>query len=316
MSTGSAQGAPGALIGKVMRHLDAPRLGCTIILATRPERGDDDGPPVELSYMDVDDDSVHGIVSVCKDFAKHRREWAEVPLDMDADNEIPREEYHMVAKAKVPSIEIHTAATRRQIGELDPAFVARLKSLQVRLDTKGRTVVFFRRFTKGKVLSQGKKLGRLTDGRLSLSKETLMELPSDYDCCLYGDDLAVFNRLHFEEIFEYHEHHLSQHREVFEGLKNAKVNIANFDDMLEKTRSNKRMLRKFGAIMDKGIYEWDFAKISRFLKRRKIKKISTDAKTRTVTFDGAQAMLDFYNDAHLDSKATQRRYRAQSKSPE
>ena len=52
------------------------------------------GPPVELSYMDVDDDSVPGIVSVCRDFAKHRREWAEVPLDMDADNEIPREEYH------------------------------------------------------------------------------------------------------------------------------------------------------------------------------------------------------------------------------
>lgn len=222
----------------------------------------------------------------------------------------------MVAKAKVPLIEVHTAATRRQIGALDPSFVDRLKSLQVRLDTGNRTVVFFRGFTKGKVLSQGKKLGRLTDGRLSLSKETLMELPSDYDCCLYGDDLAVFHRPHFEDIFGYHDYHLSQHRKVFEGLENAKVNIDRFDEIEEQTRGDKRKLRKFSAIRDKGMYKWGFARIEKFLKERNIPKVHADPKTRTVVFDSAQAMLDFYNDAHLDSKATGRRYRAQSKSRE
>lgn len=311
MSDGSGRGA---LIEKVMRHLDAPGLACTIVLATRPEGGSEH--PIELSYMDVDRGSVAGIAFGCREFAKHRRGWAEVQLDLNDDNEIPREEYHVVAKADVPSFELHTARPRRQIEELDEDFVVRLKSMQVRLQTRSRTVVFFRKFTKGKVLSQSKKLGRLTNGTLSLSKDTLIELPGDYDCCLYGDDLAVFNRPHFEDIFGYHEHHLSLHNEVFAGLEGASVNIDRFDELLEQTRSDKRKLRKFGSIRDKGMYKWDFDEIEKFLKKRNIPKVSTNPKTRTVAFDSAQAMLDFYNDAHLDSKATNRRYKVQSKSPE
>lgn len=317
MVTGSGGGSPDTLLGRVLRHLDAPGLACTIVLATRPEGGAGGGEdPVELSYMDVDADSVAGIASGCRDFVEHRIGWAEVPLDLDSDNEIPREEYHVVASDKVPSIELHKARTRRQIEELDPAFVGRLKSLQVRLETRNRTAVFFRRFTKGKVLSQGKKLGRLTNGRLSLSRDTLIELPGDYDCCLHGDSVAVFHRPHFEDIFGYHEHHLSLHEEVFEGLENASVTIDRFGEMMEQTRGDKRKLRKFGAIRDKGMYKWGFGRIEKFLRKRNTPTVRADPRTRTVAFDSAQALLDFYNDAHLDSRATGRRYRAQSKSRE
>ena len=312
MSSGSARGA---LLGGVLRHLDAPGLACTVVFAARPAGGDG-GDPVELSYMDVDRDSVDGIVSACRDFVEHRAGWAETRLDLDTDNEIPREEYHVAARADVPSIGAHTAMARRQIENLDPGFVAMLQSLQVRLQTRARTVVFFRRFTKGKVLTQGKKIWRLTEGRLRVSRDTLIELPGDYDCCLYGDDLAVFHRPHFEDIFGYHEHHLSLHGEVFAGLEKSNVNIDRFAELLEQTRGDKRKLRKFGSIRDKGMYKWDFAKINGFLKKRNITTVRADPATRTVEFDNAQAMLDFYNDAHLDSKATGRKYRAQSKSRE
>ena len=273
---------PGALIGGVMRHLHSPDLTCTIVLATRPEGGatggDDGAEPVELSYMDVDRDSVAGIVADCIGFVEHRRGWDEVPLDLDADNEIPLEEYHVIASAEVPFIELHTARPRNQIEELGPNFVSRLKSLQVRLQTRKRTVIFFRKYTKGKVLSQGKKLGRLTNGKLRLSKETLIELPGDYDCCLYEDVLAVFNRLHFEDIFGYRDYHLSLHEEVFEGLANTGVTIERLDEIMEQTRNDKRKLRKFGSIRDKGMYQWDFDKIEKFLKRRNIPRSASTTK--------------------------------------
>ena len=86
--------------------------------------------------------------------------------------------------------------------------------------------------------------------------------------------------------------------------------------MFEKTRNDKRKLRKFASIRDKGIYKWGYARIEKFLKERAIRTVRLDPKTRAITFDNAQAMLDFYNDAHLDSKATGRQYKAQSKSQE
>lgn len=317
MSAGSGRGAGGALLEGVLRHLGDADLTCTVVFAAKPAAGGGGGSgEVELSYMDVDTGSVDGIVSGCRDFVEHRRGWPETRLDLDADNEIPRQEYHVVAEGEVPSIGLHTARARRQIEILDPEFAARLKSVQMRLQTRRGAAVFFRRFTKGKVLTQGKKIGRLTNGRLSVSRDTLIELPGDYDCCLYGGTLAVFHRPHFEDIFGYHEHHLLQHADVFGHLERADVNIDRFAELMEQTRGDKRKLRKFGPIRDKGIYRWDFAKIARFLKRRKITTVRTVAATRTVEFDNAQAMLDFYNDAHLDSRATGRKYRAQSKSRE
>lgn len=318
MSAGSAQGAPGSLLKGVLRHLGAPGLECTIVFTAKPAGGGADGGEehVDLLYMDVDANSVGDIVSGCRDFVEHRKEWAEARLDLDADNEVPRQEYHVIAEDEVPSIALHTAKTRHQIERLDPEFVARLKSVQIRLQTRSTTAVFFTKFTKSKVLTQSKKIGRLTDGTLTLSKDTLIELPVYYDCCLYEGNLAVFHRPRFEDIFGYHAYHLSLHDEVFAHLRQTNANIDRFDDLLEQTRSDKRKLRKFGPIKDKGIYEWSFDDIDGFLKKRNITTVRTDPATHKIMFDSAQAMLDFYNDAHLDSKATGRRYRAQSKSRE
>ena len=318
MNAGRARGAPSALLEDVLRPLGAPGLECTVVFAARPEATSGGGGEgeVELSYMDVDRDSVDSIVSSCRDFVEHRKGWSEERLELDIDNEIPREEYHVVAEGEVQSIALHTAKTRRQIEVLDPEFAARLKSVQMRLQTRSGTVVFFRRFTKGKVLTQGKNIALLTNGTLRVSRDTLIELPGDYDCCLYGGTLAVFHRPHFEDIFGYHEHHLSLHAEVFDHLERANVSIDRFDELMEQTRSDKRKLRKFGPIKDKGMYKWDFAKIDKFLKKRNITTVRAVRATRTVEFDNAQALLDFYNDAHLDSRATGRKYRAQSKSRE
>ena len=309
----------GALLERIARHLDSPDLVCTAVFAFRPARRDASGgaqEPVELRYMDMDRRSVPVIVDACRAFVEHRAKWTETALDMNSDNEIPREEYSVVAKNKVPSIELHTEGRGRPIHTLDPGLVSRLKSLQIRLQTRDTTAVFFRKFTKGRVHLESKKIWRVFDGVLGVLKDTIIDLPGDYDCCLIGNKLAVFHRNRFEEIFGYREFHLSAHGEVFAHLKKADVNIANLDDLLEKTRNNKLKLRKFAPIRDKGMYRWDYERIAKFLEERTVGTVRLDPETRTVEFDNPQALLDFYNDAHLDSKATGRKYRAQSKSRE
>ena len=315
--------AKGGLLGKIVRHLDSPYLTCTVVLSTRPAGWragqtvlDGAGEPVELSYMDMDRGSVPEIVGGCKGFVKRRLDWSETPMDMNSDNEMSQEEYSVAAASRVHSLGLHTADVVNQIGALDPKLTRRLKSLQIRLRTSNATVIFFRKFTKGRVHIKNKNMLRLYRGVLTVPKDTLIDLPGDYDCCLFGHNLAVFNRRRFEEIFGYRRFHLSSHKSVFAHLKKSDVKISNFNEMLEKTRSDNRKLRKFASIQDKGIYKYNYEEMEEFLKERTIRTVRLDPKTRTITFDNAQAMLDFYNDAHLDSKATGRRYRAQSKSRE
>lgn len=309
----------GILLERLAQHLDSPGLACTAVFAFRPVgRGVSGGTPdpVELRYMEIDRRSVPVIVDGCREFVEHRAGWTETALDMNSDNEIPREEYNVVAKGNVPSIELHTGGRGRPIPALDRSLASRLKSLQIRLQTRDATAVFFRKFTKGRVHMESKKIWRVFDGVLGVLEDTIIDLPGDYDCCLLGNRLAVFRRNRFEEIFGYRKFHLSAHKDVFAHLKKADVNIANFDDLLKQTRNDKRKLRKFAPIRDKGMHKWSYERIEKFLEERAVSTVRLDPKTRTVEFDSAQAMLDFYNDAHLDSKATGRRYRAQSKSRE
>lgn len=310
--------AEGELLSAIARHLDSQHLTCTVVFATKPaDRTAPDGAePVELSYMDMDRGSLPEIVNSCRDFVKHRLEWTETPMDMNSDNEMPQEEYSVAAMNDVPSLEFHMGDARDKINALDPKLASRLKSLQIRLETRDAKVIFFRKFTKGRVHIKNKNILRLYRGLLTVPKDTLIDLPGDYDCCFFGSKLAVFQRKRFEEIFDYRRFHLSTHGKIFAHLKKAGVKITNFDEMFEKTRNDKRKLRKFASIRDKGIYKWGYARIEKFLKERAIRTVRLDPKTRAITFDNAQAMLDFYNDAHLDSKATGRQYKAQSKSQE
>lgn len=314
--------ARGRLLEEIARHLDAPGLTCKVVFATQPpgrragQAALDGAEPVDLSYMDMDKKSVPEIVGSCKEFVRRRLEWAETPLDLDTDNEMPREEYSVATTAEVHSLEHHMRDAADQIESLDSRMALGLKSLQLRLQTEDVTVIFFRKFTKGRVHIKNRNMLRLYRGVLTVPKDTLIDLPGDYDCCLFGHKLAVFNRRRFEEIFGYRRFHLLSHKKVFAHLKKSDVTIDNLDELSAKTRSDKRKLRKFASILDKGIYKYKYEEIEAFLKERAVRTVHLDPKTRTISFDSAQAMLDFYNDSHLDSKATGRRYRAQSKSRE
>ncbi len=64
------------------------------------------------------------------------------------------------------------------------------------------------------------------------------------------------------------------------------------------------------------MYQWSFKQIVSFLEIRPTATITIDPKKKKIKFKNVYAMIHFFNDSHLDSKATNRKYLVQDKSVE
>ncbi len=280
------------------------------------EKDEDDEIVVKLQYMDLDINSINGIVSNCRDFITHRENWDHDDYGKDRDAELIKK-YNVENIQNIPNKDRYLKGTNGQVRYIEDDFVDSLKSIQFRFQTQGQTVVFFRKFTPQKILSHGKRTWKAISGVLKLNEDNIVEVPIDYDCCKYKDDMIIFHPDNFEDLFDYHEIHEKFHKEIFGHFeKKADYEIIDYDKIKEQTLTHPQKLRKLPAIKEKGMYLWTFAQIEAFLKFRPTPTVVADHKKKTLKFKNVYAMMDFFNDAHLDSKATNLSYLAQHKSVE
>lgn len=303
------------LMRKIIHFLAKDNLTCQVIFVTKKKV--DGELDTTLQYMDLTREAIRELISSCQAFVKHREEWEEEQYGKNRDDELIRK-YNTEIMANIPNTNRYLRSTDLKAESLgDTELINHLKFIQFRFESNDKTVIFVRKFTPAKILSHGRKLLREISGTLTLTDESIAEMPTDYDFCKYYNDVAIFHPDNFEEFFDYHEIHEKDHKKVFNYLLNkADYEIEDFDEYRAITLEHPQKLRKLPAIEEKQIYLWTFRKIQAFLKVRPMSTVKLDVRNKTIKFKNVFAMMDFYNDAHLTSQATSTNYLARSKSRE
>lgn len=266
--------------------------------------------------MDLTINSINEMITICQKFVKEKDDWNHEEYGNNRD-EILIRKYNTEILKNIPNKKRYLKEPDEQAEYFDDDLVNNLKFIQFRFQNRGQTVIFLRKFTKQRVLSHGKKLLRQVSGVLELTDDSIMEIPTDYDCCIYGNDIIIFHPDNFEDLFDYHEIHEEYYKTVFNHLeKKIDYKIEGLDRYKEQIHAHPQKLRKLPAIQEKEMYMMSFKDVTAFLKKRPTPSVIIDKKKKSIKFQDVFAMIHFYNDAHLTSLATGTNYLAQHKSIE
>ena len=326
MSQNTKRGAQGGILGRIADLLGGDGLTCHVVFVsrkktdatTRREKGR--RHDFDLVGMNPRSRAYDEIVGRYKRFVKERQEWRPIPLATGDDGgEPPEGSYYVERTADVPFQEEHLAEPGEgwQAG-FDKKFISRIAALQFRFERGGDEAVFIKRFTPGKIFKHKKRTAfRFKDGGIDIASDDVVDLPEGCDCCVFGDYTLIFDRAHYENMFDHHVMYEAVHKKVFEHFrKKSDFEIVDIDRLESQTLSDPRKLRKFSAIVKRGIWGMPFDQIRKFLEERTIPSVTVTTSPNRIAFKDSGAMIHFLNDAHLDSKATGRPYLASSKTEE
>ena len=311
----------GGAIGPVHELVrDGEDLSCSVIFAMRDERragGDGDG--LILARMNLEPRAFDEIVARIRRFVEKRLDWDAVKLGGDGDEgDGPAPgSYYVEDAAAVTRPDRYSGGPDDEYRALDGKSVPRLVAVTFVIEGPRGSAAFTKKFTPGKVITEKRPHFTLAKAVIDVEDDDVVDLPEKYDCCLHGDDMLIFDRPNFEDLFGYHEQHAGIHRQVFGHWRSgADYEIAGLDKYEAQTASDPTKMRKFRAIRDREIYRWEFARIRAFLRGHPVDGIEVRDEPPRIAFKSVYTLLHFFNDAHLTSGATNRRYLATSKREE
>lgn len=98
-------------------------------------------------------------------------------------------------------------------------FVRHLWAYAVDVSTGDTRCVFFRKYSKSKVIRKSKDAIIWNDGRLSRAEQNLLVIDDQVDCVCIDNQLLVANQMAFETIFDYFDHYANKAEETIEQLR-------------------------------------------------------------------------------------------------
>ena len=326
MSQSTSRGPPGGALSRIAGLLDSDDLACHVVFVSRKKvaskvrRKEDRRHDFDLVGMNPRDRAYAELVGRCRAFVRERSEWRQIPLEVGDDGgEPPEGSYYVVNVENVPFYDEYLAEPAGDgKDKFDKKFISMIAAIQLRLTGDGGEAVFIRRFTPGKIFKRKKRtLFKFAEGDIDVEADDVVDLPEGYDCCIFGDHALIFNRAHYENMFDHYAIYEAVHKRVFAHFKKrSDFEIADIEKLEAQTLNDPAKLRRFPAILKRGIWEMQFARIEKFLGERAVTGVTATANPNRLAFENSRAMLHFLNDAHLDSKATGRPYLASTKTEE
>ena len=273
---------------------------------------DKDG--INTSYIDLIDATVNEIRIICQSFMKRRERWKHVIYGEQLDDERNAGIYRTIDIAKIPNknnIFKKPLTLEKKISE-ELGNVVKWIGFRFELSNK-KPVLFLKKISSNYfVINEHKRYHMVRGGVASLFEGNLIKFPGDFDLVTFDNTLLIFNIRQFEDLFEFHILHEQNRQKVFDHIRNeADYEIEQLDFFESVIKLKKYHLRKFGPIIDKQIYIKTVSELKKLLKARTVKTLKI--KDKKMTFVGATAFIDFFNDNYLSSYFTKRDYTAHSK---
>ena len=326
MSQNVERGASPDILAAVAKLLASDDLVCHVVFVARkkaPAKATDSDRRRHRLYlvgMNLKDRAHDEIVERYQKFVKDRADWESLPIkDNDDGSEPPDESYYVEATSDVPFHEEHLAEPDRD-GEsgLTKSFAQTVHEIQFRFSAGDSTAVFIKKSMPGRVFKYERThMFKIITGSIDLEEDDVVELPEGCDCCVFGDHTLIFARGQYENLFDHHARNEAIHRQVFDHFREeSDYEIVDIDTLEAQTLGSPIKLRRFPAIVQRGIWNKPFADIAQFLEDRPIANVTLTTNPNRIKFKTSYAMIHFFNDAHLDSKATGRQYLASTKTEE
>lgn len=196
-------------------------------------------------------------------------------------------------------------------------FVPRLWAYAVDVSTEDTRCVFFRKYSKSKVVRKSKDAIIWNNGRLSRAGQNLLVIDDQVDCVCIGNQLLVANQMAFETIFDYFDHYTDKAQETIEQLRKTGC----FEDPESLKLIGGRDARKLRRIalscdaMPREILEPNSANKVMEMKDEYGLDICQNPDTGLINIGRSNGwhIVKLLSDDYLASELTQRRYETQSK---
>lgn len=266
------------------------------------------------SYISLDTDSVDDIRRTCQNFVKEREKWKSFEYGEEPDNERIIGVFRTIDVNNIPLNKTILKKPSVLENSITEELMDSTKWIGFRFESRNnKSVLCLKKISNSYfVLQKHRKFHFVRGGVATLFRDNLVKFPGDFDIIKYGDTLLIFNPFQFEELFHYHILHEKIRKEVFSYIrKKADYEIEHLDEIEDIVKSNRLLLRKFGSIKDKQIYNKKLSEIKQALKVRKVSTLEISGKK--MKFKGSRAFIDFFNDNHLSSYFTKKNYIAHSK---
>lgn len=311
-------------LGRIAELLGDKGLTCHVVFVSRKKVNSEDGDSrrhdFELVGMNLRKRAYTEIVRRYKEFAKAREDWDLISVkDNDDGGEPPEQSCYVENLSSVPFYEEYLKKPADDGKKhFDSKFISTIAAIQFRFTSNAGTVVFIKKLTPGKILKQKKRtIFKIVSGDLDVEKDNVVDLPEGCDCCVFDEQMLIFARGRYENLFDYHARYEAAHNKVFENLKKRiDYKIDEIETLEGQTLRDPAKLRRFIAIKNKGIWKKTFAEIRTFLENRPIKGVSATINPNRLSFKDSRALIRFFNDSHLDSIVTGTRYLASAKTEE
>lgn len=299
------------IINKVIHFLAKEGIVIQLVFIKKDKDG------INTSYIDLDINTVDEIRKICQAFMKTREKWKQVVYGEQLDDERHAGVYRIIDITKIPNQNNIFKKPLILEEKISEKLGNSIKWIGFRFELNNAKSVLFLKKTSSAyfVINEHKKYYMVRSGVASLFEGSLVKFPGEFDLVKFDNTLLIFNIQQFEDLFDFHLLHEKYMNQVFDYIRNeADYKVDNLKFFEEVIKLKKYHLRKFGLILDKQIYNKKAHELKKLLKMRQVKKLKLiDNK---MTFIGATAFIDFFNDNYLSSYFTKRDYTSHSKTQE
>lgn len=269
------------------------------------------------SYISLDTSSVEDIRNSCQNFVKEREKWGSFEYGEQPDNEKTTGVFRTINVNDIPFQRTILKKPTTLENSITEDLMNSTKWIGFRFESSNnKSVLCLKRISNSYfVLRKHNKFHFVRGGVATLFRDNLVKFPGDFDIIKYDDLLLIFSPFQFEELFHYHILHEKYRKQVFDYIrKKADYEIEDLDDFEDVVKNDRKLLRKFGPIKDKQIYNKKLSEIKKALKVRKVPTLTISG--NTMKFKSSRSFINFFNDNHLSSQFTKKHYLSHSKTEE
>lgn len=184
-------------------------------------------------------------------------------------------------------------------------------------DSNSKDLRIFRRYTPGNVLRKSKLNGWIIkNGTFTNLDKDIFKIDYKIHCFLFDNDLIIFAKKSFEELFELEEKFRKESQQVLKEIGESEIKVSNWQDFNEQCCNNIIMMRKLSNIKAKGYYKSvTFEKVKKFKKDYNL-KFEIDESKKIILYKNYKDIWDIlalFDDDLLKSELTQNKYEVGSK---
>lgn len=300
------------IIDKIIKQLVKDNIGFQFVFVKENEGN------LSTSYMDLNEKTKKQLIKICQNFVEDKKNWKTMDYKTSLDNTQKNGLIRTYDKTDLKHNKSILKEPEEMETKLDDSLKEKTKMLGFRIVLpNNKFILFLKKNTKNYfIIKQEFKYLIFGGGVASIYEQgKLIRFPENFDLIIYDKDILIFNIYQFEEIFKIHLEYEKDREKVFEYIQNsADYEIPLLDEWEEKMKDSPSMLRKFKSIIQKNIYTQPIKEIKKALAARPVKGVNV--KGDKLKFHSPQDFISFFNDNHLDSYFTSKKYEVNSKTEE